>query len=288
MDWLPWKDALLIAAPLVVIGTFLTIRGRRLRTAGAFLREAGVVMALYTLWTYMGSLSLRHVEGAMSRGAWVWDLERSLHIATEATIQGVFLGHEGVVGLFNQYYAWVHVPAMVVFLAWLFVRHRDRYPEWRTSLALLTGLCFTIQLVSVAPPRMFPGLGFTDTGIALGQSVYGRLGDPGPAQLGAMPSVHVAWAVLIGWAVVAVSARPWRWLALGHTAMTCLVVVVTANHWWLDGMVAAAILVAVRLALPELCALARTARDAATPARGIPAKAFAVGEPAEASRPRSG
>lgn len=270
MDWLPWKDALLIAVPLLVIGTFLTIRGRRLRTAGAFLREAGLVMALYTLWTYMGSLSLRHVEGAMTRGAAVWDIERTLHIATEASIQGLFLGHDGVVRFFNQYYAWVHVPALVAFLAWLFVRHRQRYPEWRTSLALLTGLCFTIQLVSVAPPRMFPGLGFTDTGVELGQSVYGRLGDPGPAQLGAMPSVHVAWAVLIGWAVVTASGSRWRWLAAGHAALTCLVVVATANHWWLDGIVAAGLLVAVRLALPGLSALARTMRDAVVPPRTVP------------------
>ncbi|MFN8121318.1 MAG: phosphatase PAP2 family protein [Thermoleophilia bacterium] len=281
---MPWKDALIVSIPLLAIGTVL--RGRRGAVGGAaaFMRETGIVMALYTLWTYMGSLSLRHVDGAMSRGESVWEVERALHISTEAAIQRFFLEHEGLVRFFNQYYAWVHVPALVVFLVWLFLRHRDRYPEWRTTLAVLTGVCFTIQLISVAPPRMYPEFGFVDTGAAFGQSVYGRLGDPGPAQLGAMPSVHIAWAVLIVWAVVAVSRRRWRWLAVGHAALTFLVVVATANHWWLDGIVATALLVTVRLALPAMYALGRAVRTAVAP----PAPAPAIGLVAEEATEPSG
>jgi hypothetical protein len=42
--------------------------------------------------------------------------------------------------------------------------------------------------------------------------------------------------------VVQVSGSRWRWLALGYPALTLLAVVVTANHFWLDGIVAALLL----------------------------------------------
>ncbi len=154
----------------------------------------------------------------------------------------------------------MHVPTLIVFLVWLFLRHRDQYPVWRTSLALLTAACVAIQLIPVAPPRMFGQLGLVNTGNAFGQSVYGPLGSAGPGQLSAMPSIHVAWAVLIGWAAVVVSSHPVRWWALAHAVLTFLVVVVTANHWWLDGIVALALLAAIRLALPGAYALAAAVR----------------------------
>jgi hypothetical protein len=57
-----------------------------------------------------------------------------------------------------------------------------------------------------------------------------------------MPSVHVAWAVLIGIAVAVVGTGPWRWLGAAHAVLTSFVVVATANHFWLDGVVAVVVL----------------------------------------------
>ena len=52
-----------------------------------------------------------------------------------------------------------------------------------------------------------------------------------PDQLSAMPSVHVIWAVIVGYTVWRVSPSRWRWIGPAHTVMTILVVVVTANHY---------------------------------------------------------
>src|SRR5258708_31090340 len=60
-----------------------------------------------------------------------------------------------------------------------------------------------------------------------------------------MPSVHVGWAVLVAGAVVAAFGSRWRWLALLYPVMTTLAVVVTANHFWLDGIAAAIVLLLV-------------------------------------------
>jgi hypothetical protein len=107
-------------------------------------------------------------------------------------------------------------------------------------MAWATLICLVVQLIPVAPPRMLPG--FVDTAVKYGQSVYSN----GLAvdQLSAMPSVHVAWAVVVGWYGVKVSTSRWRWLFVVHTALTVFCVVATANHWWLDGIVATLIVIA--------------------------------------------
>jgi hypothetical protein len=61
-------------------------------------------------------------------------------------------------------------------------------------------------------------------------------------QLSAMPSVHVAWAVLIAMVVIGSSSSRWRWAVLVHPALTAVVVVITGNHFWLDGVVAVALI----------------------------------------------
>jgi PAP2 superfamily len=60
-----------------------------------------------------------------------------------------------------------------------------------------------------------------------------------------MPSVHVGWALIVAIAVITVSRSRWRWLAAAYPVLTLLVVVVTANHFWLDGIVAALLVVLV-------------------------------------------
>jgi hypothetical protein len=56
-----------------------------------------------------------------------------------------------------------------------------------------------------------------------------------------MPSVHVAWAAIIGVTIFLLVSTAWRWLGPAHFAATLLVVVATGNHYWLDGVVGVAI-----------------------------------------------
>jgi hypothetical protein len=147
-----------------------------------------------------------------------------------------------LVQLLNGFYDIVHVPALIVFLLWLYFRHRTDYSKWRSIGAVLTGACLLVQMIPVAPPRLLPGLGFVDTAMLYKESVYAPGGIGDATQLAAMPSVHAAWAVFIAVAVVSVSRSRWRWLVVAHPVATVFVIVATANHWWLDGIVAAALL----------------------------------------------
>jgi len=51
--------------------------------------------------------------------------------------------------------------------------------------------------------------------------------------------------VLVAILVIRTLRSPWRWLAVLYPAATTLIVVATANHFWADGIVAAAVLLAV-------------------------------------------
>jgi hypothetical protein len=94
--------------------------------------------------------------------------------------------------------------------------------------------------------------------------VYAVTAQLGSDQYSAMPSVHVAWAALVAVAVIQATRSRWRWLILVHTALTLYVVAATANHFWLDGVVAVALLgvsVVVQVASRRL--FARIRRPAA-------------------------
>jgi hypothetical protein len=66
-----------------------------------------------------------------------------------------------------------------------------------------------------------------------------------------MPSLHVGWALLISVVVIRTTTPRWKWLTLVHPAITTLVVVVTANHYWLDALAAAALLAVTLLITPR-------------------------------------
>jgi PAP2 superfamily len=241
--WLSWDMAALLAVCLqAAVLAARRYRAGRWAAFAAFGSEASLVAGLYAVWQLIATFAPSTVAGAVGHGKAIWHLEHALHLPSELTMQKAVLSHPLLVQAANGFYAVVHVPALGVFLLWLFFRHRDHYPYFRNTLAILTFACFVIQLIPVAPPRLIPGLGFVDTGLRYHQSVYGPTGTGISDQLSALPSLHVGWACLVALAVIQVSRSRWRWLVIAHPVLTMVVVVVTANHFWLDGVAAAGLL----------------------------------------------
>jgi hypothetical protein len=236
--WLSWNLA--AAAATVLFGLWLGVR-RRVPVVAAPCREAAVVFTLYTMWRLFNRVDL-NLDGAMERGRQIWRFQRAIGLGSERWLQQQVLPSRLVVQFMNGYYALMHVPSMIVFLVWLFFRRPDQYAPWRSLLALSTGACVLIRLVPVAPPRLIPELGFVDTAVLYNQSVYGRFGAGVSDQLAAMPSIHVGWAGIIAWALWRYGGRNGRVIGCVHLVLTSLAVVLTANHWWLDGIVAVALL----------------------------------------------
>jgi PAP2 superfamily len=254
--WLDPAIAAQISACLLATAAVLRWRNRpALRPATALANEAAIVLALYALWQFVHERAVTKVAGANEHAVEVWHLEQRLHIANELGVERLFLRHRTVMQFLNLYYAGVHVPAVGIVLVWLFFRHRTQYSPVRNALALLTAGCLLIQTIPVSPPRLMPQLGFADVAVLLHQSVYGTGGSGVSNQLAAMPSLHVGWALLVGWAVITLSTSRYRWWVVLHPALTILAVTATANHWWLDGVVAGLILAGILL-LQHFVALA--------------------------------
>jgi hypothetical protein len=238
-----WRTSLTTAALLLGVVLVVGLIQRRatrpwLTTIRAFAREFTVVMSLLALWQFVGGYVHTRVAGAMDRGREIAALQAAWHLPSEQSVQHLVLPHAWLVRALDTYYAYAHLNGMAIFVVWLWVRHRDVYPRMRFTVVVSTLACLLVQIVPVAPPRLLPDLGFVDTALLNGQSVYGDFGTGMANQLSAMPSVHVGWAALVGWYVWWAAPRKWRWIGPLHTAVTVLVVVATANHWWLDGLVA--------------------------------------------------
>jgi PAP2 superfamily protein len=257
-----WQEAAVTSGCLfAATGVTRRLRPPRLIKTMVFAREVATMTALFALWQFAGSYSVMAPDRALARADWLWRAERSVHLPNEAVIQRFFLPHPLLVQFFNLYYAALHFAVLIALLIWLFVRHRPRYPRVRTTVVLFTAGSLLVQLIPVAPPRMLPAAGMVDTAILYGQSVYGSVAGFNADEYSAMPSVHIGWALLVALVVVTVSRSRWRWLMLAYPVMTTLVVVVTANHFWLDGGVAAALL-AVVLLLQRLTPAAHRLRQA--------------------------
>ena len=243
IGWIPWDVAVEAGAVVGTAGVAARTTTRKwLSGAASFARELAIVLVLYALWRIVGTISVLKVDGAIRAGQNIWNVERFFHLPNERALQQLFLKSSVLIQLCNAYYASVHIPAMIAFLVWLWFRHREHYPPIRNVVALTTLWCLAIQLIPVAPPRLVPALHIKDTPALFGQTVYPSFGKSGPAQLSAMPSVHVAWAVIVGVGIVVASSSRLRWFALAHPVVTMIVVVVTGNHFWADGIVGVAVL----------------------------------------------
>ena len=238
----------IIAVVLVGLGALVSTQLRQ-GHVGPAIREVGVVLGLFALWMGVGHLAGHHPSGGYTRGRDIWQLEQSMNLGVEPTLQRPVLHHESAMRAANYYYAYAHWLSVDVVLAWLWWRHRDRYLTTRATLVMFTGCCLLLHLISTAPPRLLTETHVADTGALLHQSVY--YDSPGVADhLSAMPSVHVGWAVLFAIAVWPTGSRAARTLAIAHAVVTSYVVVVTGNHFWLDGAVAAVLVALAWLAVP--------------------------------------
>ncbi len=216
-------------------------------------REFLLVTALFTAYKIGRVLTGHHLDTAYGNARHVWGLERSMKLPDETVVQDVLLRSGTLVRAANLFYAGVHFTATAAFLLWMFWRRRDHYLWIRRVLVVLTTGALLVEiLVPLAPPRMLSGDGLIDTARLYGPSVYGPPSSDRLAnQFAAMPSLHVGWALLVAVGLITATKSRWRWLWLLHPIVTVAVVVGTANHYWVDGIVAVLLLgLALRIVPP--------------------------------------
>ncbi|MCW2621526.1 MAG: sle [Frankiales bacterium] len=231
-----------------------------------------VVVGFFLFLYKSGRLLSGHDTGlAFANAHRLWDLERTLRLPSEQSLQGLVLPVSSLVEATNWFYAHVNFPVTGAVLLWLLLRRPTHYywAKWALISASLSSLLIFL-LVPMAPPRMLPELGFIDTGVVFGQSPYA---DPQVAatsnQYAAMPSLHVGWALLVAVVLITACRGRTRWLWIGHPVLTLFAVVATGNHFWADAVVGSA-LVAGALVLTR--GLIRSAPPAAERRERSPAE----------------
>jgi hypothetical protein len=219
--------------------------GTRAR-ARAATKELGIAASVYVLY-WFGRMVTQGADAAAARNArWVIDLERSLGAFNERTVQRWAMDVPGVIEFLNRYYVWIHFPASIAFLVWVFVRRRTAFAMIRTWFTVVTLAALVIHVAfPLAPPRMTPG--FVDTLDVFGPDIYSN--DPGGSvanQFAAMPSLHFGWALMVAIGIGRLTTRSTRaWMV--HPVITLLAIVATGNHYWIDAAVAGVlVVVAVR------------------------------------------
>ncbi|HKU56571.1 MAG TPA: phosphatase PAP2 family protein [Gaiellaceae bacterium] len=147
-------------------------------------------------------------------------------------------------------------------LLWVYLRRHEQFTRFRNTILLanLIGL-IGFALVPTAPPWMFPGHGFVD-GVNHQSALLQSLGNP----YAAMPSLHSADALIVGWFLVSTSRTKWAkalWALWPLWVWFC--VIATANHYVLDVLAGIGVAVVALLAVshaPRLFARLRAAGPA--------------------------
>lgn len=230
-------------------------------------KEALIVAAFYAVYSWTRNLFGSNEiaadgfpEQAYTNAERVIRLEEFLGLYHEQTIQEWFLPYDWFIQFWNVYYGTFHFAVTLGVFILLYVKRADVFPQWRNTLAVMTALAIIgFAWFPLMPPRLLDEpcpatdptsyggaclndgdpYGFVDT-----LAVYG-----GPwsfdsdtmasisNQYAAMPSLHIGWST---WCAIAVwpllRRRRTRALVLLYPLATLFCIVVTGNHYWIDGV----------------------------------------------------
>ncbi len=187
-----------------------------------------------------------------------------MNLFHEQTVQSWFLPYKWFIQFWNTYYGTMHFIVTLGVFILLFVKRRDVFPQWRNTLAahdrtgdhrlrlvppdaaaLLDKPCPAFdpsQYGGACIPSRFRGageFGFVDTLAEYGgpwsfdSDTMASISN----QYAAMPSLHIGWSTWCAIAVWPLLRRRWTKAAvLLYPAATLFCIVVTGNHFWLDGV----------------------------------------------------
>jgi PAP2 superfamily len=215
-------------------------------------REVAIGLGVYALYL-LASRRKRGDAGrlqAAKNAERVVALERRLGIHVEPKLQELLLPHRRLLGVLNVAYVVSNAALTVGWLMRLYARRHPEFHSFRRAAVITTLVCQPIfYFFPCAPPRSLDH--FVDTiadvsGFDLDSGAVAQLYDP----LAAMPSIHVAYAVVTSAGIVGASeSAALRALAPAYPPLVAAVVFVTANHYVLDAVAGVAVAgVALRLA----------------------------------------
>jgi hypothetical protein len=214
--------------------------------------EVAIIAFGYALYSGIRMAMPTRTGAAFSHAVSLLHVERAWHLAPEIGLNTLVSSHRALAVILDYHYATLHYVVTPAVLIWLVIARPDRYRHARRILVVATiiGL-IGFWLAPVAPPRMLDTDGFVDTMARFAMYGWWSTDASAPRGLGhltneyaAMPSLHVGWAMWCGWQVASCAKHRWvRVAGVLYPITTVIAVMGTGNHYFLDVVGGAAVLV---------------------------------------------
>ncbi|MFD9000520.1 phosphatase PAP2 family protein [Streptomyces sp. NPDC059582] len=250
------------------------------RTRLRWWTELPLILLVYACYSAGRLLARGDVSSAVDHGVTILRIEKILHLNAEHPLNRLFTREAWIGVPADFWYASLHYLVTPVLLVWLFRSRAVHYRAARTWLMTSTFLgLIGFTLLPTCPPRLLSaGHGFVDT--MAQYSSYGWWGGDASAprglggmtnQYAAMPSLHVGWALWCGvmlWRFG--GTRATKAAGIVYPLFTTIVVMGTANHYFLDAVAGAAVMGAGLLLAPLVTRAADRFRARFEAQRGAP------------------
>jgi hypothetical protein len=224
---------------------------RRLQSRSArlwLLVDLLIVAWLCWLFDWVNNLAPVRQQLAERNGRQVLDIERSLHLAPEHSLDRWLASHMTLSQIVVFWYENVHITVTLVVFAVLWWRRADLLGTMRATLVIVNLLALAVfWSFPTAPPRMLSSA-YVDLVSRVHHLPVWQLGATAlhSNQLCSMPSLHIAWATWSSIAVWRMTRRRWlRALALVYPLLTTFAVMATGNHYLADCVTGAVITLTV-------------------------------------------
>lgn len=213
---------------------------RRSRLEWWDLIEIGLVALGFLFYFIVRGAVVDRAGEALSRARAIVELQASLGLWVEPQLQAWALQSDLLMRSMNLVYFWLDLPLIVGVGLLLFWRRRACYTLLRDSLLISGAIALILYwALPVAPPRYLTEWGFVDTMEQYSNLSYqAQSMRPFVNPFAALPSLHVGWSALLAVAVFVATRSPLlRAASVVAFGLQSLSVLVTANHFLLDGVV---------------------------------------------------
>jgi len=222
---------------MIAASTLRPASGLRLPFSRRARMQIGLFFLAYAVYTVARFFTIGDLADATANAHWIVDLQNSLDVGVEAQVQNAVDG-TWVLWVLNRLYLLAQLGVIPAVLIFLYNRSWAIYATLRNTILATWLLSVPVYgLFPVAPPRL-SGIGIEDTITSqTGMSLTSNFSTSFFNELAAVPSLHVGFAVAVGFALFAAIKNPLaRWIALLWGPVVALAVVATGNHFVFDAV----------------------------------------------------
>jgi PAP2 superfamily len=208
------------------------------------LRQVTLFGAAYFGYRLVRGMVEGRASAAFQHARDLIQIERTMHFFVEPSVQAWASGSHVVMDLASWLYVNAQTSVTLAALVYLYLRHNRSFYFVRNMFMIAMFIALVAYTVfPTAPPRFMPEWGFVDsvsdfTGVHVSHTSASMNALFNP--YAAVPSMHVAFALMIGWPLARlVRPRVLRVLWLGYPFLMAFVIVATANHFIFDALLGA-------------------------------------------------